>query len=153
MPEEQWLIDGYNLLHDLSRARSKQKSSRESLFTAVANFASVRHCRVLFVLDGKGDGKEFAAFETAHFHIVYSQSVSADAYIEKYLYEHRTRCAIVVVTKDRAIVNAARGGGSRVLAPSEFRELLADGRKDSADALFKEKVRSHGFHRPFDGKI
>jgi predicted RNA-binding protein with PIN domain len=91
MPEE-WLIDGYNLLHDLAVPKEqKSQKTREQMFALLAEFASNVSARcVLVVLDGTGNDDDFTAYQTRTLRIVYSQKVSADSYIEKYLFEKRT---------------------------------------------------------------
>ena len=151
---EQWLIDGYNLLHAYqSQSPKKNILSREKLFQLVAEFASFKKLSTLLVLDGSGDEGQLEAYRTADFEVVFSQKVPADTYIEKYLYEHRDRCRLVVVTNDRAIVNIGRGGGASVLSTSQFFELLKECKKEGAELLQKEKSREHGFHRPFEDKL
>ena len=151
---EEWLIDGYNLLHSFPAATPRRpKLSREDLCKALADFASSVNHPVILVFDGKGNPAEFSHYSTKHLSILYSQSVTADAYIERYLFEHKGRCSFTVVTKDRAITNHARGCGARVLSPSIFMETLSAACRESGDVLFKEKVRSHGFNRPFEKKL
>ena len=151
---EQWLIDGYNLLHALqSKTPRKAPLSREQLFAQVAEFASLKKTHTLLVLDGVGDEGELRAYRTGYFEAIFSQSVSADACIEKYLFQHRQTQSLVVVTDDRAISNMGRGGGARVLSTSMFAKMLKECAKEASDVLHKEKSREHGFHRPFDDKL
>ena len=154
MPEE-WLIDGYNLLHDL-RARRPQKNlvlSREHLFDLLASFAASERSRVWMVLDGKGSDDEFSSHRTKFFSVCYSQAVSADTYIERYLYEYKDKVKLLVVTKDGAIARIARGSGARVWSPKEFMEHLEGARGENSDVLFKGRVKGHGFNRPFHDKL
>jgi len=151
---EQWLIDGYNLLHAL-QSQSPQRSplSREKLFSLSAEFASSKKVHTLLVLDGAGDEAEFGPYRTDHLDVVFSQKVPADTYIEKYVYEHRDQRQMVVVTDDRAISNIARGSGARVLSTKLFSQILEECRKERTDLSQKETSRGHGFHRPFDDKL
>ena len=151
---EQWLIDGYNLLHALkSFASPKIPLSREQLFGLLVEFASFKKIQTLLVLDGAGDEGELRAYRTDFFEAVYSHAVSADACIEKYLFQHRQTKSLVVVTDDRAVSNMGRGGGARVLSTSTFAEMLKECKKEEADVLNKKKAREHGFHRPFEDKL
>src|SRR5687768_9021898 len=101
---ELWLIDGYNLLHDLNPSRRGKKPAKEALFDLLADFAAAgKDRRVLLVLDGKGSEGEHDVRRTASFEAVYSQDVTADTYIEKSLYDNRAKARLFVVTKDRAI--------------------------------------------------
>ena len=151
---EQWLIDGYNLLHAYqSHLSSKTALPREKMFALAADFASFKKFRTLLVLDGAGDEGQLKAYGTAYLEVVFSQKVSADAYIEKYLYDHRDRGRLMVVTNDRAITNIARGSGAGVLSTSQFFDLVAECRKEADEFLQKERSRGHRFHRPFEDKL
>jgi predicted RNA-binding protein with PIN domain len=151
---EQWLIDGYNLLHSLESLPSKKTSlSREKLFALVAEFASFKKIHTLLILDGTGDDGQLLAYHTAYFEVVFSQKVSADAYIEKYVYEQRDKKRLVVVTNDRAIMNIACGSGAGVLSTAQFFELFQECKKEGSEYLRKEKSREYGFHRPFEDKL
>lgn len=153
MPEE-WLIDGYNLLYGLKNRKNKKSTvTRESLLHALANFASASGRRVRMVLDGQGEDAEWQPFQTPELQILYSQAVSADSYIEKYLCENKGICRLVVVTRDQAITRVARGFGASVLDTEKFTGMLSEFEKESGDALFKHQVKAHGFHRPFEGKL
>ena len=149
---EEWLIDGYNLLRDVSSQKGIAKLSREMLFGLLADFAAQGQRKVLMVLDGCGNDDEFEAYRTKAFNIIYSQSVTADSVIEKTLYEKKGLGHFMVVTKDRAITQIARGLGSRVTEPEEFMALLKAQTKENDQILFNEKIRSREFNRPF-GKI
>ena len=151
---EEWLIDGYNLLHSAAPPGNKKRGvSREALFELLAGFASSDERKVLMVLDGKGNEQEFGAYQTKNFAVIYSQALTADSVIEKMLCEKKGTAAFRVVTKDRAVCQMARGLGARVMAPEEFMTLLGARRKENDQILFGEKVKSHGFSRPFEEKL
>lgn len=105
------------------------------------------------VLDGVGSPDELAVHKTSYFEAVYSQKVSADHYIEKYIYQNKLAVAFLVVTNDRTISEMARGGGARVLKNSQFLEMLKETGGESKAALENEEARSHGFNRPFDNQL
>ncbi len=150
---EEWLIDGYNLLHGSASQSKPKKLSREALFDLLAGFASSGDRKVLLILDGRGNDDEFEAYRTKFFSILYSQSVTADSVIEKILCEKKGSGLFMVVTQDRAVSQMARGSGSRVMKPLEFMQLVKTSVKDREDILFNEKVKSHGFNRPFEKKL
>jgi predicted RNA-binding protein with PIN domain len=152
MPE-QWLIDGYNLLHSLRTAHPHRSLTREGLFTLVSGFASFKNVDVLLVLDGTGPEAELDAHATARFRAVFSQKGPADAYIERVLFEERSKKRLVVVTDDRAIANIGRGGGAQVVSTQGFNEMLKGCARDRSDILDGKKAKGHGFHRPFDDKL
>ena len=151
---EQWLIDGYNLLHALqSKNPKKNFPSREQMLAVIAEFASFKRSNTLLVLDGAGDDHELRSYRTEYFEVIFSQKVSADACIEQYLFQHRGKLQMTVVTDDRAIAGIGRGGGARVLSTSVFAEILKECKKEGSECLQKEKSREHGFHRPFESKL
>ena len=148
---EEWLVDGYNLLHRV-RARAP-KISRESLCDFLASFASAEKIKLTAFFDGAGNDSEFDSFRTEFFSARYSQKVSADAAIERTLFEHRAKCRMLVVTDDRAIRDIAHGSGARVLGLEQFLERARESGKETREVLDRESMRSRGFHRPFDEKL
>ena len=153
---EEWLIDGYNLLHFIA-ARKKTgsaiPSTKTALCSALAGFAACRRHRVCIVFDGSGSPDELKVHETRFFSAVYSLKVTADTHIEKYIFDNKASLRLTVVTDDRTVSNLVRGGGGRVLKNSEFLEMLMETGHEKDKALHDEKVRSHGFNRPFDEKL
>lgn len=151
---EYWIVDGYNLLHEFQgRSGKRSDFTREALFTLLANFASLDTRHVSVILDGVGNEEEFKAYVTPVFTIQYSQKVSADAFIERFVYDHKDRYSLIVVTNDTAIINIARGVGARTMRGNELKAVLAETKRTSEDILFDKKVRGHGFNRPFDSKL
>ncbi len=151
MPEE-WLIDGYNLLYSIASKQWRgKKLTREALLGALASFAEGRGCRVLMVLDGKGPAEELEVYKTKYFEARYSQSVTADSVIERIVYQNKENC--VVVTKDRAIAQMARGSGARVMTPEDFSDLLEESQKERKDFLWERETDARGFNRPFGDKL
>ena len=148
---EEWLIDGCNLLYATVSGKSpKGKKDRAALLAVLAGFAALKAQPVLVVLDGTGEPGELDVHHTKFLYVVYSQKVSADACLERLLYERRGQARFTVVTDDRAITNIARGTGAIVLGTGTFLEMVKECRKESSETLAKNKLRSHGFHRPFD---
>lgn len=150
---EEWLIDGYNLLYETDRARKKSASDRARMLSRLAEFAAAGERVVTVVLDGHGDAAELNSYKSARFEAIYSQKVTADACIERTLFERPNRSKVTVVTADRAITDVARGMGGRVMKPVEFLRLLKDEDKAGQDRIFQDRVRGHGFNRPFGDKL
>ena len=143
---EEWLIDGYNLLHSLAL-------DRQRLVETLLSFSSLKNLKVLLVFDGVGNDEEWSSFQTSNLKIIHSQLVSADSTIEKYLFEHKGKSLFKVVTNDYAITQMARGFGAAVYHAEEFLKLLKETDKDKEDKFFQEKITSHGFNRPFHDKL
>ena len=153
---EEWLVDGYNLLHHILSLKNSPcaiSPTREALCAALAGFGSFKRQKIRLVLDGAADPEELKIHQTRYFEAVYSQKVSADHHIEEYICRHKKAVAFVVVTDDRAITRMALGGGARVLRNAQFLQMLKDCRGEGEETLWKEKVRSHGFNRPFGEKF
>jgi len=151
---EEWLVDGCNLLHAYPSGRSpKDRNGRAEMLSALAGFAALKGKPMLVVLDGKGESAELDIHHTGLFRVVYSQKVSADACIERLLFERRSEARFTVITDDRAISNIARGSGAMVVGTASFLEMLKESRKESGETLDKDKLRSHGFNRPFEDKL
>lgn len=156
---EAWYIDGYNVVHDLAAPPSKKRpaNSRKivlsELFSKLAGFAASAERRLLVVLDGVGDNNEFRAYRTQSLDIVYSERVSADAYIERALFGARGRARLFVVTRDRALAQVALNGGAQVVTPKDLMERVAKDRQEKRDILHSHDVKAHGFHRPFEEKL
>ncbi len=152
---EEWLIDGYNLLHALFPGSLQDKRNRnfQVMISWVADFASQENHKILMVLDGHGSQSELDIYHTAFFNMVYSQKISADAVIERRLYQGRSQTRFTVITNDRAISNIARGGGAVVLGVAHFVEMIKESKKTRDESAQKGKIKSHGFHRPFEDKL
>lgn len=151
---EEWLIDGYNLLHAHASVKStRSRKSREQLLAELAGFSALEGRPVTVVLDGAGDPGELDIHRTALFAVVYSQNVSADACIERQLYERRGTVHFTVVTDDRAITNIARGSGASVVGCGEFLEVMKASVKERSERSGKDRMRSRGFNRPFEDKL
>jgi len=146
---EEWLIDGYNLWHETKREETRSRLS-PAFLARIADFAAARDARVLVVLDGQGSDEEFRPYSTDQFSIVFSKDITADSYIERRLFQNKGKMTMRVVTRDRALSNVARGSGAYVTDPATFNEMLADSKKGEGNILFEEKVRGHGFSRPFE---
>ncbi len=147
--QEEWLIDGFNLL----RADPRPKTPLQ-LINRLAGFASAQKGRgVLLVFDGKVPPGQWESLCSKQLRIESSGTLTADSVIERYLCEHKGRFQFTVVTADRAVVNMARGSGASVMSPKEFNLLLNETEKSNKDVLFDQKVKGHGFHRPFHDKL
>lgn len=155
---EEWVIDGYNLFYDRSSesrtSNSKiPKTDLTALIHRLAGFAaSKKDHRLLLVFDGHIPENEWKVLATPSFQIISSGKITADSVIEKYLCDNKGR-RMIVVTKDRAVCQMAFGSGAGVLEPKEFMRLVEQSEKESRENLFREDVRSHGFHRPFGDKL
>ncbi len=151
---EEWLIDGYNLLYYICAQKDRALPCNKNALTSVlAGMASAKKQSIVLVLDGVGSAEELEIYQAPYFRAEYSQKVSADHFIERHLYLNKSLCSFLVVTDDRTISSVARGSGARVLKNSQFLEMIRTVRQESDMILFKEKTRQYGFNRPFDEKL
>lgn len=155
---ECWLIDGWNVLHGLSAAREGPRRallSPEALLSLLAGFAAQTGCRMLVIWDGHGPGGDprLKTPVSKAVESVYSADQTADAVLERYLFEHKLEGAFVVVTDDVAMSRIARGSGARVFSVPRLQELMQEGEKARRERADSAQADSYGFNRPFDEKL
>ncbi len=132
-----YYIDGYNVIHRSSvlkplAARSFE-TAREALIEKVARFCSATGQKVTIVFDGRGRRAEHGnpAQHTPGLAVVYAPGhLSADAWIERTVYQSENRRAIIVVSADQGIRSLCRNLNALVVDPDTF---LAEIREQDAD--------------------
>ena len=148
-----WLFDGWNVLHGLSqRAGVLFKSlTPDGLLSILSDFAAQQGCKILVLLDGHGPGGDHRlSWKTSdRVTILYSQDQTADAVLERYLYDHRSQAQFSVVSDDGAIGRLAHGMGARVITTERFASMLNELRNERANKAHENKIHEHGFNRPF----
>ena len=127
MPKS-YYIDGYNVLYKSSSLRPLAEedfeSAREALIDKVALFCRATGATATIVFDGRG--KRYAEFvdhgrNLAGLEVVYSHgNVSADALIERMVYQAKERREIAVVSNDQGIRMLCRGMGALVMEADSF---------------------------------
>lgn len=126
-----YFIDGYNVLHKLQsdQAGWDLELARDRLIDMVADFCSATGEAATIFFDGTGRMPDTTRHGTGQPRIVYSpKKRSADAMIEKAVYEGQRRETIVVVTADRAIRDLCTGMGALAMAPENFFSVAEDAR-------------------------
>ena len=128
---EIYFVDGYNLLHFASEwkdlARDDLEAAREALVDAIGKWCDASGGRAKIVFDGRGRRTEASelAEHLPHVEVLYSsRHLSADAIIERAVYEAPERDRVVVVSADRGILDLCRGMGAMSMRPEYFLESL-----------------------------
>lgn len=132
MPEH-YYIDGYNVLHRSSLlkglARESLEIARDTLIDKVAQYCASSGVRATIVFDGRGPRTEHeqALMGAASLDIVYAAGhQSADAFIERTVYQSPNRREAVVVSGDRGITDLCIGMGALAMTPDAFLAEVAD---------------------------
>lgn len=128
-----YYIDGYNVIHhapDLrERAQGDFESARDLLIERVARFCAASQSEARIVFDGRGRRADpvqpFRA--PPGLEVIYSPNrQSADALIERMVYQTTERREIVVVSADRGIRELCQGLGTLVMTPHNFLETVQE---------------------------
>ena len=124
------IIDGYNLIHADEHLKSTSlfslEKAREELMDMLSNYVSYTKTELVLVFDAylvkDGEGKEFMR---DGYKVVFTQAdQTADAYIEKTMYEVGPDYSIKMVTDDRLLQFSAVHSGISRMTSKEFLEEL-----------------------------
>ena len=128
------IIDGYNLIYSDARLKDTAlfslEKAREELMDLLSNYVAYTKTELLLVFDAylvkDGEGTEFIH---DGYKVVYTKAnQTADAYIERIMYELGPDYSIRVVTNDRLLqFSAVHSGISRVTAKEFLDELTRFG--------------------------
>ena len=126
MPET-YYIDGYNVIHHSTVLRPLLKHSfenaRDALIEKAARFAIATGLQVKVVFDGRGRKMESAApvLTVPGLEVLYSPGhLTADALIERIVYNSPDRRSIIVVSADRGIRTLCHTLNALVMDPDNF---------------------------------
>ena len=122
-----YYIDGYNVIHFSSVlkpiAARDFEAAREALIDKVATFCAATGHKAKIVFDGRGHRVPPARPRPGvpGLKVMYSHGgKSADAIIERTIYESGDRRNTIVVTGDRGIRSFCQGLGALVMEPDNF---------------------------------
>jgi predicted RNA-binding protein with PIN domain len=137
-----YYIDGYNVIYHSSLLRPLIRQSveiaRDALIEKVEQFCSLSGERAKIFFDGRG---QHAAPPTPSCHvagleIIFSHGdLSADAMIERMVYQSNRRRDIVVVSHDMGIRDLCRGLGAFVMGSENFIAKVRETRSDMGRTL------------------
>ena len=124
------IVDGYNCLYawdSMAEYRHDDlTTARERLIDLIFAYQAYYRSPIIVVFDGyrrkenSGSGEKRGGLE-----IVYTRTdVTADAWIEKKMYEWKGKADLEVVTSDAMIQNAALASGARRISAREFEQIV-----------------------------
>lgn len=130
------LVDGYNVIHQsqklLHLIRQDMETAREAFIDKVAHFCVQTGKHVVVVFDGRGPQ---IVQKVAHnrsvpsLEVLYSPGhLTADAVIERMVYQSPRKMDVVVVTSDRGVRDLCRGMGALVMDAPNFLSSLDETR-------------------------
>ena len=130
---EHYFIDGYNVLHRSTslkqRADEDLESAREALVDRVAQYCASSGARATIVFDGQGPRQERVSNVrgAAGLDLIYAAATkSADAIIERAIYQLPHRREAIVVSGDRGITDLCIGLGALAMTPDAFLRTITD---------------------------
>ena len=132
------LVDGYNVIHQSQKlqhlVRQDLETAREALIDKVAHYCIQTGKHVVIVFDGRGPR---VVQRSAHnravptMEVLYSPGhLTADAVIERMVYQKERKMDAVVVTSDRGVRDLCRGMGALVMDANNFLQSIQETRAD-----------------------
>ena len=132
---EHYLVDGYNVVHHSSVLRplaiKNFEAAREAFVEKLVGFCLATRHRVTVVFDGRDQYARIHDGQSARgvpgLEIVYSPGhLSADAVIERTVYNTPKRLECIVVSNDNSLRNLCRGLGSMSMDADHFIKTVRD---------------------------
>lgn len=138
-----YYIDGYNIVHRSSLLRPiaavDLEKARETLIDRVAQLCIGGGLHAYVVFDGRrADKSELAPHhrKVAGLHVVYTSSeLTADAWIERRVYQHADRLDVAVVTNDRSVRDLCRNLGALTMEADNFLDTVRESRRDMEQVM------------------
>ena len=137
MTGEVYYIDGYNLLHFHEPweilAREDLAAARSKLIETVSRWRSRSGVEVRIVFDGQGRRAETSKEEGGEKGLTVtfaSRHASADALIERGVYESVGRGPVIVVSGDHGVTDLCGGMGALCMSPKQFLSVVWEAEKE-----------------------
>ena len=141
------LIDGYNVIfawEELSSLASDNiDAARDALQDILCNYRSMTDAEIIVVFDAyrvKNHPVEITDY--GNIHVVFTKTAqTADAYIEKFTHDNRSKYDISVVTSDGLEQIIIQGQGARLISSHEFEDRVRE-TNEKIRRILKENERS-----------
>jgi uncharacterized protein len=137
-----YYIDGYNVIYHCKRlkklAKTDFEAARETLIDRVARYCIDAGKAAKIIFDGRGNRPDLIApfLSGPRLEVIYSPArQTADALIEREVYEAEDRSSIIVVTSDRGIRDLCRGLGALIMHPEHFLTAIEESLQQVRDNL------------------
>ena len=124
------IVDGYNIMRSFEKTKDLSESNfdmaRDIIVAEMANYAGYKNCEVVIVFDAyKVEGGLGSILKQDQVTVVYTrQNQTADAYIEKAVYDYSGKYSIIVATSDYAVQNSIFMNGGRRISARELENEL-----------------------------
>jgi len=121
-----YIIDGYNLIHNIPRFRNSLDSSlehaRNMLISFTRSYLSSHKVKTTIVFDGDEIGYiENHPLATSRLKVIYSKPPEkADPLIKRLISRTINKKSLFVVSADNDLIQFSKKHGARTLSPEEF---------------------------------
>ncbi|HNR34444.1 MAG TPA: NYN domain-containing protein [Candidatus Hydrogenedentes bacterium] len=137
-----YFVDGYNVIHHSTRLRplaiESFEQARDALIEHVGRFCVATGQTVKIIFDGRGRRAEPASplKGIKGLEVLYSPGhQSADALIERTVYQTPNRRNVIVVSSDRGIRDLCRGLGAMVMDADIFLDTIGESESETRAAM------------------
>jgi len=140
-PEKYLLVDGYNIIFAWKElkelANANLDSARDKLLDILSDYHGTRHGEMIVVFDAyRVKGHQTEIIDYQNLHVVYTKEAeTADAYIEKFAHDHKSKYDITVATSDHLEQIIITGQGCKLLSARELEQMVEQSRKEIREQL------------------
>ncbi|WP_132282767.1 translation factor GTPase family protein [Natranaerovirga hydrolytica] len=128
--EEYLLVDGYNIIYAWPELKAladdNMDAARIKLLDLLSNYQGIKKCHVIVVFDAyRVQGHQEEVIDYHNIHVVFTKEAqTADAYIEKFAYDHKKKDKVVVATSDGLQQIIVRGAGGSLLSARDLKDEI-----------------------------
>lgn len=135
--DEYLIIDGYNLLYALAQKagerveeRGSLEEQRDELIARCQNYSALAGTKTVLVFDAYSQDSPLYIEDMSYLRLVYTgKDQTADAFIERYLYQLPRMNRKMVVTSDNAVQTMSMMTGAERIPSREFINMMEESEK------------------------